>query len=98
MESIRAILGIVAVATMFLFATTPVSAEETNASGFDWFAPFSKLSGEYEADETYVGEAAVKRSKTTISDFDEHDIILHFVLTPRIKLGVLRLGLEWENF
>jgi hypothetical protein len=33
-----------------------------------------------------------------LRDFDENDILLRFVLTPRIKLGVLRLGAEWERF
>ena len=32
------------------------------------------------------------------SDFDENDSILHLVFTPRIKLGVLRIGAEWERF
>ena len=33
-----------------------------------------------------------------MSDFDENDSSLRFILTPRIKLGVLRLGVEWERF
>jgi hypothetical protein len=67
-------------------------------SAFDWFKPISSWSGEYSVDETYIGEAAVKRSRTTISGFDEHDTVLRFVLTPRVKIGVLRLGVEWERF
>jgi hypothetical protein len=84
-----------AVGLAWFFATMSIFAEETK---FDWFAPFSKLTGEYYVEETYVGEAAVKRSGRTIEDFDEHDNILRFVATPRIKLGVLRIGLEWEHF
>jgi hypothetical protein len=79
-----------------LLTTASVFADE--AGTFDWFKPFSSWSGEYTADETYVGEAAVRRSTRTISDFDEHDDILRFVLTPRVQIGVLRLGLEWEHF
>jgi Domain of unknown function (DUF6268) len=60
----------------------------------DWFR-----SGEYIAEETYVGSGDVQRnSKKSVRDFDEHDSILHLVFTPRIKPGVLRLGLEWERF
>jgi hypothetical protein len=54
-------------------------------------------SGEYLAEETYVSDAEVRRSNRKIS-FDESDTILRFVATPRMKFGVLRLGLEWERF
>ena len=75
----------------FLFAT-PAFAEESNNNLF-W-----PLSGEYVAEETYVGEGDVERnSRKRVEDFDEHDSILHFVITPRIKPGVLRLGAEWER-
>jgi hypothetical protein len=55
-------------------------------------------SGEYLAAETYVGEAGVKRGAHATDDFDESDAILRFIFTPRTKLGVLRLGAEWERF
>jgi hypothetical protein len=75
--------------------TMSIVAEEANV---DWFAPFSKLTGEYSFEETYVGEASVKRSRLHLENYDEHDTILRFILTPRTKFGVLRLGLEWEHF
>jgi opacity protein-like surface antigen len=76
----------------FLFAT-PAFAQESNDN---WFWP---LSGEYVAEETYVGSGDVRRNpRKSVRDFDEHDSILHFVITPRIKPGVLRLGAEWERF
>ena len=72
--------------------TQAISAENTSApSTF----PFS---GEFVVDETYVGNGDVQRGQHALRDFDENDILLHFVLTPRIKLGVLRLGAEWERF
>ena len=55
-------------------------------------------SGEYLAEDTYVADAAVRRGSRLIDDFTESDSILRFVFTPRIKLGVLRLGAEWERF
>jgi opacity protein-like surface antigen len=72
-----------------------ILAEQGNPEGLrDWF-----LSGEYVAEETYVGSGDVQRNpRKSVRDFDEHDSILHFVLTPRIKPGVLRLGVEWERF
>ena len=56
------------------------------------------LSGEYIIEGTYVGNGDVQRGPHELRDFDESDILLRFVLTPRIKLGVLRLGAEWERF
>ncbi|HJW39438.1 MAG TPA: DUF6268 family outer membrane beta-barrel protein [Candidatus Udaeobacter sp.] len=75
----------------FFFAT-PVFAEETDTN---WFWP---LTGEYVAEGTYVGEGGVERnSRKRVEDFDEIDSNLRFVLTPRTKFGVLRLGAEWER-
>ena len=61
-------------------------------------APTFSLSGEYVIEGTYVGNGDVRRGPHVLRDFDESDILLRFVLTPRIKLGVLRLGGEWERF
>ncbi len=55
-------------------------------------------SGEYLAEETYVGEAGVERGRHKVDGFDESDAILRFVFTPRINIGVLRIGAEWERF
>jgi hypothetical protein len=55
-------------------------------------------SGEYLAEDTYVADADVRRGSREVRDFTESDSILRLVLTPRIKLGVLRIGAEWERF
>jgi len=55
-------------------------------------------SGEYLAEDTYVADANVRRGDQVVRDFTESDSILRFVLTPRTRLGVLRLGAEWERF
>jgi hypothetical protein len=68
--------------------TTETASSESNFS----------LSGEFDAEETYIAGADVVRGNRVIGDFDEGDTILRFVLTPRIKFGVLRLGAEWERF
>jgi hypothetical protein len=81
-----------AVASLWLAAF--ILAQENPESFGDWFS-----SGEYVAEETYVGGGDVQRNPTkSVRDFDEHDSILHLVFTPRIKPGVLRLGAEWERF
>ena len=59
---------------------------------------FPGLSGEYLLEETYVGESDVRRRGHTVQDFDESDSVLRFILTPRVSLGVLRLGADWERF
>ena len=62
------------------------------------YLPSWLSSGEYLAEDTYVADATVRRGNHLIDDFTESDSILRFVFTPRIKLGVLRLGAEWERF
>jgi hypothetical protein len=81
-------------ASSILFAAA-IFAEEGNPEGLrDWF-----LSGEYVVEETYVGSGDVRRnSRKSVRDFDENDSILQLVFTPRIKLGMLRFGAEWERF
>jgi len=73
-------------------STQEISAENTSAT-----STFS-FSGEFVVEETYVGNGDVQRGNHVLRDFDESDTLLRFVLTPRIKLGVLRLGAEWERF
>ena len=85
-------------ATVVAFFLTTTSIFADDETKFDWFKPFSSLTGEYSVEETYVGEASVIRSGKKIEDFNESDTILRFIATPRIKLGVLRLGIEWEYF
>lgn len=53
---------------------------------------------EYSFEETYVGEASVSRGPHHVQDFDESDTLLRLILTPRVKLGVLRLGFQYEQF
>ncbi len=55
-------------------------------------------SGEYSLSETYVGEAGVKRGSHAVNEFDENDVVIRYIMTPRTKIGVLRLGVEWERF
>ena len=82
--------SVIFVSALLIFFAGPTFAEESNG--------FWPLSGEFSADVTYVGEGDVERGGKHVNDFDEIDSDIRVVLTPRCKLGVLRLGAEWERF
>ncbi len=89
-------------ALISLLVAIPAMADEKSIQEFSAGAApetstFS-LSGEYVVEGTYVGNGDAVRGPHEVRNFDESDILLRFVLTPRIKLGVLRLGAEWERF
>ena len=90
----RSFLQAVCAASLLLGATATFAEESDN-----WLKSILPFSGEYVVEETYVGEGDVRRGPhKSVRDFDENDSILELVFTPRIKLGVLRLGAEWERF
>jgi hypothetical protein len=65
--------------------------------------PGPKISFEFEASETYAGDGSVTRptgafGDLRVEDFDENDALVRFVLTPRIKIGILRLGGSYERW
>ncbi len=94
----RFLIPAVALAGVLLATATGLAQEgDGSSSSGEWFKSIF-ASGEYVAEETYVGEASVRRSNEVVNDYDEHDTVLRFILTPRTKIGVLRLGLEWERF
>src|SRR5262245_42854765 len=82
-------LRVFILAALILFVRTGFSQE---SSGF-W-----PLSGEFSADLTYIGEGNVERGDKHVNDFDEIDSDIRVVVTPRIKVGVLRFCAEWEPF
>ena len=73
------------------------SADESGSGTPNWFKSIFST-GEYVAEETYVGEADVERGKRAVRNFDESDTTLRYIATPRISFGVLRFGGEWERF
>jgi Domain of unknown function (DUF6268) len=83
-----------AAASMLL--ATRTFAEESNGN---WFASLDHVPFEYNLEDAYVGGGDVQRGPNKkVNDFDENDSIVHLVFTPRTKLGVLRIGAEWERF
>ncbi len=59
--------------------------------------PAFRISAEYNVEQTYVGDAEVRREGVSRT-FDESDTVVDFVFTPRVSFGVLRLGLGYEHF
>ncbi len=90
----RSFLQAACAVSLFLGATATFAEESDN-----WLKSILPFPGEYVVEETYVGDGDVRRGPhKSVRDFDENDSILQLVFTPRIKLGVLRLGAEWERF
>jgi hypothetical protein len=62
----------------------------------------SSFSFEFHAEGTYVGGGDVVRDKGSgdlhVRDFDESDALVRFILTPRTKIGILRLGVQHERY
>src|SRR4029077_4322391 len=61
-------------------------------------SPGFRLSAEYDVEETYIGAATVRRGRHVVPDLDEYNSLVRFVLTPRVGIGVLRLGAAYERF
>jgi hypothetical protein len=97
----RCVAGVYGVVISLLVAIPAMAGEKSiqqfSAEATPEVSTFS-LSGEYVVEGTYVGNGDVVRGPHEVRNFDESDILLRFVLTPRIKFGVLRLGAEWERF
>lgn len=65
--------------------------------------PGPKISFEFDVSETHVGEGDVERptgafGDLRVRDFDENDFLARFILTPRTKIGILRLGAAYERW
>jgi hypothetical protein len=94
----RLSLRMIGWSSCLLLAAPALAQDDETGSSTGWFRKIFTTSGEYVAEETYVGEASVKRSTKVVKDYDESDTVLQFILTPRVKVGVLRLGVQWERF
>ena len=97
----RRLAGTCSLLVFSLVAMSSIAGENTSqeisAGNTSATSTFS-FSGEFAVEETYVANGDVQRGPHAVRDFYESDTLLRFVLTPRIKLGVLRLGAEWERF
>ena len=60
--------------------------------------PF-KLAAEFTFEQAYISRwREVRRGNRSVNDLDEYYSNLLFVLTPRIPVGILRLGAQWERY
>lgn len=61
----------------------------------------SSFSFEFDAEGAYFGDGDLQRGETgnlTINDFDGSQARVRFILTPRTPIGILRLGLQMEQY
>lgn len=61
----------------------------------------SSFSFEFDVEGAYFGDGDVQRGETgnlRITDFDGSQARIQFVLTPRTKIGILRLGVAMEHY
>ncbi len=58
----------------------------------------SAFSFEFHAEGTYVGQGDLQRGSLRVRDFDESDTKFDFILTPRVRIGILRLGVQAERY
>jgi hypothetical protein len=58
----------------------------------------SPFSFEFNAEETFAGEGDVVREGLSVRNFHESDTRAHFILTPRVAIGILRLGVQTERY
>ena len=79
-----------------LFAGTSfdksVASEATDTAAQSAF-PF-----EFELEYSYIGGSDVARGSRYISGIDENYGSARFIYTPRVKFGILRLGVAYERF
>ncbi|MGI8820341.1 MAG: DUF6268 family outer membrane beta-barrel protein [Chthoniobacterales bacterium] len=77
-------------APLFAGSTMETSTpDETSTSAF----PF-----EFHAEYGYLGDSDASRGYRTQRDFNENYYLARFIYTPRIAIGILRLGVAWERF
>ncbi len=60
--------------------------------------PAFRLSGELTVEQSYVGGSEVARENFRVNDFEELYSNLKFVYTPRIKVGIIRAGAQFERY
>ena len=60
--------------------------------------PTPSVSFEFDVQESFVGSGDVERGGFNVRDFDENDFGARLIFTPRIKFGILRLGVAYERF
>ena len=98
--TIRLVALCLSLAAIPLFAVQ-VEVNSTSSKNVALVESESSFSFEFNAEGTFVGSGDVQRGETgtlRVQDFDETDARFHFILTPRTKIGILRLGVQAERY
>jgi hypothetical protein len=92
---IRLVTFCLAFAAARVFAVEVETTPSKNVALVESESPFSF---EFDAEGAYAGKGSVKRGSLSVEDFDETQARVRFILTPRVKIGILRLGVQTERY
>ena len=90
-QTIVCLLAVVVCAHLLAGDGKEVLTSEESAPSIEPTPQF-RFSAEYNIEETYIGDSDVARGRHEVNDFDESNTIVSFVFTPRVSIGILRLG------
>ena len=91
-------LALTAAAQVFAVQVETYSTSSKSVALVESQASFSF---EFEAEGTYVGDGDIERGERgnlRITDFDEVQARVRFLLLPMTKIGILRLGMQTERY
>jgi hypothetical protein len=97
---IRSVAFCLALAAVRSFAVE-VETNSTSSKNVALVESESSFSFDFEAEAAYFGDGSVQRGEKgnlKINDFDGGQARVHFILTPRTKIGILRLGVQMEHY
>ena len=77
------------------FTTSAVFAEMLEAPSNENIDP---LGVEFDVNAAYVGDGDVHRGSREINNFNEWNFIARLLILPRTRIGILRLGAEYEIY
>lgn len=83
---------------LFVAATRAFAGTGSESSMAETATEAPPFPFEFDAEFTYIADSTVERGSREIRDFDETYSLLRFIYTPRIKFGILRLGVASERF
>ena len=98
---IRIVALCLALAAVKAFAVQVETNSTSSSKNVALVESESAFSFEFEAEAAYFGNGDVQRGETgnlRINDFDGNQAHVHFILTPRVKIGILRLGVQEERY
>jgi hypothetical protein len=90
-------LSLLALPALSLFSFAGPVAETSTSETEAVETPF-QFSGEFTIEQAYLGGGEVKRGNRSVDDLDEYYSNLQFIYAPRIAVGILRVGVQWERY